>query len=175
MVKNVVRGVIFDLDGTLVHIPVDYDALAKEFQKIVGTLKLKPVTEKVAKLDERRRKEVFRAWTRAEFEALPNLVISKEGVKLYRKFSEKKLALVTMQGKATVEKILETLGLSFDVVITREDSLNRAKQIKAALKKLGLKPAEALMIGDRESDRASSEKVGCRFLMVSNENPSMPV
>jgi len=169
-----VKAVIFDLDGTLVHIPIDYDALEKEFQKMIGETKLKPITEKIAKLEESKRRKIFKVWTKAELEALPNLAINEEGMRLYRKFSEKKLALVTMQGKTTVERILRTLDLSFEVIITRENSLNRAEQIKTALKKLGLKPAEVLMVGDRESDRASSEKVGCKFVKVEDRKVNAP-
>jgi len=165
-----VKAVIFD-DGTLVHIPLDYEKLAEKFRKIIGDSKLRPLTEKIAKLNNEKRKEIFEVWTKAELEALPKLTINEEGMKLYRKFSDKKRALVTMQGKTTTERILRTLGLSFHIVVTRENSLNRAEQIKSVLKKLDLEPTEALMIGDRESDKDSSQKVGCKFLKVGGEKP----
>jgi len=124
------------------------------------------LVQTMAVLDQKTRSEVYEVWTQAELEALPDLKINNEGMKLYQKFSGKPLALVTMQGRKVVEEILSSLKLSFDVVLTREESLHRAEQIEVAVAKLGLKPKDVLMIGDRENDKTSSEKIGCQFLMV---------
>ena len=161
-----IRGVIFDLDGTLIHLPINYNALFQEFQKIMKTTNVTPLVQTMAVLDQKTRSEVYEVWTQAELEALPDLKMNSEGMKLYQKFSGKPLALVTMQGKKVVGEILSSLKLSFDVVLTREESLDRAEQIEVAVAKLGLKPKGILMIGDRENDKTSSEKIGCQFLMV---------
>jgi len=161
-----IRGVIFDLDGTLIHLPINYEALFQEIQTIMKTPKVTPLVQTIAVLDKKARSEVYEVWTKAELEALPSLRINNEGMKLYQKFSGRPLALVTMQGRRVVEEILSSLKLSFDVVLTREESLDRAKQIEVAVAKLGLKPKDILMIGDRENDKTSSEKIGCQFLMV---------
>jgi len=161
-----IRGVIFDLDGTLIHLPINYNALFQEFQKIMKTTNVTPLVQTMAVLDQKTRSEVYEVWTQAELEALPDLKMNSEGMKLYQKFSGKPLALVTMQGKKVVGEILSSLKLSFDVVLTREESLHRAEQIEVAVAKLGLKPKDILMIGDRENDKTSSEKIGCQFLMV---------
>lgn len=161
-----IEGVIFDLDGTLIHLPINYKTLLKEFRRIMKTSKVKPLVQTIATLDQETRRKVDKVWTRAELEALPDLKIHNKGMKLYQKFSGKPLALVTMQSRRVVEEILRALKLSFDVVITREESLDRTKQIEVAVAKLGLKPKDVLMIGDRESDKTSSEKIGCQFLMV---------
>jgi HAD superfamily hydrolase (TIGR01549 family) len=130
------------------------------------TSKVKPLVQTIAALDHKTRREVNEAWVKAELEALRELKINAEGMKLYQRFSEKPLALVTMQGREVVKEILKMLKLSFDVIITREESLDRTRQIETAIAKLGLKPENTLMIGDRETDKASSKKVGCQFLMV---------
>lgn len=161
-----IKGVIFDLDGTLIHLHINYKTLFKEFRRIMKTSKVKPLVQTIATLDQETRRKVDKVWTRAELEALPDLKIDNKGMKLYQKFSGKPLALVTMQGRRVVEEILRALNLSFDVVITREESLDRTRQIEVAVAKLCLKPKDVLMIGDRESDKTSSEKIGCQFLMV---------
>jgi phosphoglycolate phosphatase-like HAD superfamily hydrolase len=51
-------------------------------------------------------------------------------------------------------------------VITREDGLDRTVQIVLALEKLGLKPENVVVIGDRETDKTAAEKIGCKFRMV---------
>lgn len=130
------------------------------------TTQVRPLVQTIAVLDQKTRREIDEVWTRAELEALPDLKINNKGIKLYKKYSEKPSALVTMQSRTVVEEILKALKLSFDAVITREESLDRIKQIEVAVAKLGLKPKNVLMIGDRESDKTSSEKIGCKFLMV---------
>jgi HAD superfamily hydrolase (TIGR01549 family) len=162
----VIKAVIFDLDGTLVHLPVDYEKLFKEFKRIMKTNNIKPITQTIANLDEKTRKEVFRKWNAAELRALPKMIIKKEGIELYQKFSPKPKALVTMQGRTVVERILETIKLSFVVTITRELSLDRTQQLEEATKKLGVQLHEILFIGDTENDENSARKLGCQFIKV---------
>jgi HAD superfamily hydrolase (TIGR01549 family) len=161
-----IRGVIFDLDGTLVSLPIEYSELYAKFRQIMGVQAVEPLTKTVAALNDALRKKVFETWTRAEFEILPRVTIIKEGMKLYEQYSEAPKALVTMQGKDTTRRILHTLTLTFWTVITREDSLDRTAQIALALEKLRLKPENVLVIGDRETDKTAAEKNGCKFRRV---------
>jgi HAD superfamily hydrolase (TIGR01549 family) len=160
------RGVIFDLDGTLVSLPIDYSDLYAKFRQIIGGKSVEPLTKTVADLNDALRKKVFKTWTRAEFEILPRMTVVKEGIKLYEQYSEVPKALITMQGKDTTKRILHTLTLTFWTVITREDSLDRTAQIALALEKLRLKPENVLVIGDRETDKMAAEKNGCKFRRV---------
>lgn len=161
-----IKAAIFDLDGTLVNLPIDYGMLNKESREIIGTQHVEPITETVATLDTTLKQKVFDAWTDIEHYALPKMTKIKEGMKLYQHHSDKPRALVTMQGKKTVEKILTALNLSFQVIITREDSLDRTTQIRMAIKKLRLKPENVIVFGDRETDQNAAENVGCKFKMV---------
>lgn len=161
-----IKAAIFDLDGTLVNLPINYEALYEEFKKIIGIPNIEPVTETVAALNTTRKEKVFDAWTDAELAILPKMTDIKEGMKLYQQYIGNRRALVTMQGRKTAEKILNTLNLSFQVIITREDSLDRTAQIRTAIEKLRLKPENVIVIGDRENDKTAARKVGCKFKMV---------
>jgi len=161
-----IKATIFDLDGTLVNLPIRYEALYEEFKKITGIQTIEPITKTVAALNRALRGKVFDTWTAAELDVLPEMTIVKEGIKLYEQYQNLPRALVTMQGTKTVEKILNISHLSFQVIITREDSLDRPTQIRLAVKKLGLKPEDVIVIGDRETDQTAAEKVGCKFMMV---------
>ncbi|MGQ9565801.1 MAG: HAD family hydrolase [Candidatus Bathyarchaeales archaeon] len=163
-----IEAAIFDLDGTLVNLPIDYEELYARFKKITGKTSVEPLTKTIAELNPTLKKRVFKAWTEMEFAALPRMTIAEEGITLYQQYRNTPRALVTMQGKKTVQRILEALSLSFNVIITREDSLDRISQIKMAMKKLRLKPENVIIIGDRETDRTAAEKVGCKFKMVKN-------
>ncbi|HML02497.1 MAG TPA: HAD-IA family hydrolase [Candidatus Bathyarchaeia archaeon] len=160
------KAIIFDLDGTLVSLPIDYSALYAAFREIIGIKNIEPLTETVAALNDDIRRKIFETWTRAEFAILPKMTVVKEGMELYQQYSRIPRALVTMQGKETVEKILRNLNLSFQAVMTREDSLDRAAQIMLALKKLRLEPKNVVVIADRATDKIAAKKIGCKFMMV---------
>lgn len=162
-----IEAAVFDLDGTLVTLPMDYQALYGKFKKITGKTTIRPITKTVDALNPSLKKKVFTAWTRTELRILPRMAIVAEGMTLYRQYVDKQRALVTMQGKKTVEKILTMLNISFSVIVTREDSLDRTTQVKMAIEKLRLKPENVIVIGDRETDRTAAEKNGCKFKKVN--------
>jgi phosphoglycolate phosphatase-like HAD superfamily hydrolase len=71
-----------------------------------------------------------------------------------------------MQGKPLVQIVLKRLGLSFNFIITREDSLNRIEQLKIAAEKLKTPAQNILFIGNTSEDMLAAEIVGCQFLRV---------
>jgi len=168
----VIKAVIFDLDGTLIHLPVDYEKLFRKFREILKTEKVRPVTKTLTSLDEETRKKLFEEWDKAELEALPKIRKNENGLRLYQEYSSTPKALVTMQGNVVLKKILKTLKLSFKVTVTREYSLDRIEQLKKAAEKLGVETFEdILFVGDTSNDKEAAEKLGCQFLKVkSNEN-----
>ncbi len=165
-----IRAVIFDLDGTLIWLPIDYEKLFQEFGKIMKTEDVRPLTEKISKLDEKTRKKVFDVWDRFELEALRNFTVNEEGIMLYQRFSKIPKALVTMQGKMLVENVIKRLGLPFDFAITREDSLDRTKQLQNTAKMLETPLQNILFIGNTDEDYLAAKKLGCQFLRVKNES-----
>jgi HAD superfamily hydrolase (TIGR01549 family) len=160
-----IEAVIFDLDGTLVNIQIDYEKLYAKIEEKEG-VKIKGLTTTLQKLNKEEREKAFEIWAKEEFEALPRMTVNERGMKIYKTYFSKPHALVTMQGKETVKVILKKLGLKFKFIITREDSLDRTTQISTAIKKLKVEVSKVLMIGDRESDSAAAQKVGCQFLRV---------
>jgi len=161
-----IKVVIFDLDGTLVHLPINYEKLFTEFRKIIGTSNIHPLTQKISELDAKTKKKIFDVWNNFEIEAVSNLKLNTEGIALYKKFSKKRKALVTMQGKPVVGIITGRLKLHFDAIITREQTLNRIEQLKIVAQKLGVSLSNILFVGNTNEDSLAAEKVGCRFLEV---------
>jgi HAD superfamily hydrolase (TIGR01549 family) len=161
-----IEAVIFDLDGTLIQLPIDYEKLFQEFRKIMKVSNLHPLVETVSKLDDKTRKEVFKVWDKAELAALAKMTVNDEGIKIYKMFQQKPKALITVQGKALVKAALERLELSFNVIFTREDSVNRVEQLKNAAQKLGTRIQNVLFVGNTENDFLAAKKVNCQFLRV---------
>jgi phosphoglycolate phosphatase-like HAD superfamily hydrolase len=158
-----IRAVIFDLDGTLIHLPIDYDKLFQRFGKIMQTSNVRPLTKTIPALDAETKKKVFKVWEQTEIGALSKVTVNNEGLAVYEQHSRTPKALVTMQGKAFVGKLLETPRLSFAHVVTREDSLDRVEQLRIALEKLAVSGSEVLFVGNTDEDSHSAKKIGCKF------------
>lgn len=161
-----IDAVIFDLDGTLVNLPINYEELFQEFSKIMKKEAIHPVTETIARLDEDTKKRIFEVWRKAENAALKDMTINDEGVALYKRYLAKPKGLVTKQGREPIPQILKKLGLSFDVIVTREDSLDRVDQLRTAAKSLNVQFQNLLFIGNTEGDLLAAETVKCQFQRV---------
>jgi HAD superfamily hydrolase (TIGR01549 family) len=161
-----VVAVVFDLDGTLACLPIDWEALFEEFRRIMHVDVVRPVVDVVSRVDKRTRREVFAAWDRAELAIYQNATPCGEGMQLYRESTGKPMALVTLQGRAVVARLLEKFGLKFEVMVTREDSLFRAEQLRSVIGKLGVPAKDLLFVGNAESDAAAAETLGCQFRRV---------
>lgn len=161
-----IEAVIFDLDGTLVRLPIDYETLFNEFKRILQVPEVRPIVDTLSKLDGQPREAVFKVWDRAELSAEKNATLNKEGMSLYKRFNNARKALVTLQGRAVVQEILKRHGLTFDFILTREDSLFRTNQLTKAIKQLNAEPSKVLFVGNSESDGAAAKNVGCQFQKV---------
>ena len=161
-----IKAVVFDLDGTLANVPIDYEKLFEEFRKIMNKDNVRPLTDIVSKVDDPTRKQVFKAWDAAELAASKEVTFHQEGIEVYRKFVDKPQALVTMQGKKFAESVLKKAGFAFKCIITREDTLNRVEQLKKAAKCLDVQNNDILFVGNTSNDSIAAEKLGCQFLKI---------
>ena len=162
-----IEAVIFDLDGTLITLPIDYDQLFREFSKILKTKDIQPITKTISNLDTETKKRIFQVWDEKENSAWKKGTTRKEGMAIYLRFTHKPKALVTMQGKSLVQEIMKSSSLSFDSVVTREDSLERTEQLKIAARKLGVPLGkQILFVGNTEGDATAAKNVACQFMRV---------
>lgn len=161
-----IKAVVFDLDGTLINLPIDYEGLFRRFSRILKTDDVRPLTKTVAGLDEKTRKKIFEAWDEEELALTDKITTKDEGVALYKKYAAMPKALVTMQGKALVQTALKPLGLVFKLTVTREDSLDRVEQLKMIIRKVKVNPEDLLFVGNTDGDLVAAEQIKCQFLRV---------
>src|SRR3989344_4294898 len=162
-----IRGIIFDLDGTLVRLPIRYDLIQNNLKKIFNTQdEFKPLIASIvshAKGDSAKIKETFESICEEENKSVDNLEIIENAFDVLGFFKSKqlKLGLVTMQCRKAVKKIMSKFDqLSvFSSVISRDESYDRKEQIEKTLGKLQLLPDETLVVGDRIHDIVSAKKV----------------
>ena len=162
-----IAAYIFDLDGTLVDLPINYWAMFADFKQIMDIEEVRPILKTVAKItDAQTRKRVFDTWERYELAVVQKAVIHEEGIRIYRAHADEPRGLVTMQGKKTVKAILTKFDLNFGVVVTREDSFDRVEQLKMVVKKLGASLKDVLFVGNMDNDEEAAKKTGCQFRKV---------
>ncbi len=171
-----VKLAVFDLDGTLAHLPIDWDELRARVREFMGTdHPLKPLGPSIPiaaggdkELEERAFKIVEEAELEAAREANPDPELRTALEQL--KSAGAKLALVTLQARRPALTALEGLGVKdlFDEIITREDSLSREEQLRMALQKLGVEPREAAMVGDLPWDAEAGRRLGCVTVIVGD-------
>lgn len=164
-----VRGIVFDLDGTLVRLPVDWrlvvDGLSKMLnRRVVSLVKLYPLIWGSPNYE-----VVSRYVESYELKAIDNLLILDDSPNILMKLHSKyKLGLVTFQGLNVVKRILEKLNLShlFEGISTRDDAPTREEQISQVISSFNLKASDILVVGDRLNDVFSASKLGCKAALI---------
>ncbi len=153
-----------DLDGTVVRLKVDWRAVRRKLEGLLGPLPPdKTVFEWLSKVEkEGEVKEALRLIEHAEKEGLRSAQLDWEVVELLKDLRRRGavLALVSMQAKNVVDEALEKMGLKeeFEVIVTRDQSLKREEQLREALSKVGW--GDVLFIGDRDEDLEAAAKIG---------------
>jgi len=178
-----IKGIIFDLDGTLIQLPVNYDVVQnklKIFFNISENLKpLIPTIIELSKNDQNKINAAFNLICEEEFLALKNFKIMDDAVEVLKFLKSKNLilCLVTMQCRSVLKEILYKMNILdlFDFIISRDENYDRFEQIQTSLKHTFLNSSEVLVIGDRIHDVESAKKSGCIPILKINEikkNPS---
>ena len=177
-----IKGIVFDLDGTLIQLPIDYKKIQKNLKKFFNiSNELKPLIPTIIKLsknDQNKIRTSFDLICKEEILASDNFKTMNNALETLKFFKSKNLSLclVTMQCKDALEKVLQKLQISdlFDSVISRDESFDRQKQIELSLQNIVLTPSEILVVGDRIHDIESAKKIGCMPILKINEIEKIP-
>ena len=167
---------VFDLDGTLFTIPVDWVKVRNEVGKMagapIGNAPLFLKVEQLVSIHPSMRETLFAMLNLHELKGVAEASPVSGAFELLSHLSKvAKLGLVTMQGTAACDKILgrHHLGELFDVLVTREDSLDRAVQLRIALRSLASSPKDTLFTGDRLNDVVCGRKAGVDTALVGRD------
>jgi phosphoglycolate phosphatase-like HAD superfamily hydrolase len=176
------KAVIFDLDGTLQSLEIDWKALRSELTRFFGGYGqplldgplLEAVDRNVAALvgkgmpperAESVRAEAGRLMDRAELDSFPNVKIFPGVPEMLSGLRAHGLrtAVVSRACRAYVDRSLARMDHGFDAVLGRED-VARPKPdpegIILLLRKLECVPAECAMVGDHPFDILAGKRAG---------------
>lgn len=168
-VNKTIKGVIFDFDGTLFHLEVNWEKLNQILQSAFGV-------DSLARLDgipSRQRKQVLEVIEEHELSgirkgrALPGaLYILNSLSKSY------KLAIASRNNHRVVSAGMKKIGFNQDLLVIGREDVDKYKPnpeaVQLALKKLELLPGQVVIVGDTTHDVAAAKAIGAIAIVVHN-------
>lgn len=162
-----VRGIVFDMDGTLVESALDFDAMRREMNLPVG----QPVLEALAAMaeaDARRCREILHHHERLGSErafvipGVPEFLaqLQERGIRQ---------AVWTRNSRDVTQATLARLNLQFERVVTREDGPAKPdpSAIWAICEAWNLDRREVILIGDYVFDLEAARRAGIRGVLYT--------
>ncbi|HEV2389244.1 MAG TPA: HAD hydrolase-like protein [Nitrososphaerales archaeon] len=179
--RDASKSVVFDMDGTLISLPVEWDNVRAELRKLTGTsFQFNPFfvdLQTIVARDPLLLGPMLRTIDEYEAKAVAGARLEDGAMEVLSALSRKaRLSLVTMQGRACCDQILERLDIGpfFASSFTREDSMDRTAQLKMALSSISAKEPEAFFVGDRINDLKAARAAGVRFVMIRKRPDNPP-
>jgi HAD superfamily hydrolase (TIGR01549 family) len=160
-----IKGAIFDMDGTIVDVTYDWKKIKKELQ--TGG---EPILTYLENLDEPEKTEKWHILERYEEQATARAVL-KEGMGKFLAFLKGKgikKALVTNNSRKNVDFLLDKFKLSFDLVISREAGLWKPSgaPFLHVLENFGIHRKECCVVGDSHFDVKAAEEAGIERIFI---------
>jgi HAD superfamily hydrolase (TIGR01509 family) len=161
------KAILFDMDGTITEPLLDFPKIKAEMG--IGN---KPILEALAAMNPADRERARAVLLRHECDAAGRSTLNAGCAELMRWVDQRRLgkALVTRNSRASVERVLATHGLRFDVLVTREDGKFKPDPdpLLRACERLNVRPDEAWMVGDGQYDVEAGIAAGVRTVWVSH-------
>ena len=172
-----IKGIIFDLDGTLVRLPIRYEIIFKKLGTLFDTRdEFKPLIPTIltkSNNDMNLVQQAFDLICDEETIAANNFEVIDGAIDILNYFKKRNysLSLVTMQCMKAAKLVLDKMQISelFSSIITRDDSNQRPTQIKKSVEILSLSPDQVMVIGDRIHDVKSAKQVGCSAILFNKD------
>jgi len=168
MVMYKIQGIIFDLDGTLVELPIDWRKVIRHVESLIGR-KIESLLDLYPELWGTEKYEIVsRAIEEFEIASLDGLRFLDDSPKLLRELSLKyQLGLMTFQGINVAKRIIQKMGIEDMLIATRDDAPTRTEQIARIVSATRFGFGDFLVVGDRLNDVHSALKVGCHAALVN--------
>jgi len=164
--------VVVDVDGTLVKTPIDWYAVRRRIEEVCGVyIDYRPLIEGIYRyLDRGAVPKALEVVEEAELSSAAAVSPSLALVELARNLKECgcRLAVVTLRGLTSARLVLERLGLVayVDALVTREDTIDRARQVELALERLGVARRSAVFVGDSPEDLSVALRLGVTTTII---------
>lgn len=169
MVSNkAIKGVIFDFDGTLFDLEVDWRLLNKTLNEKFGIKSLtNPFPDNI-------KNDVIDAIGVFEKKGIEQGVSLVDSQDVLEKLSKEYIIAVTSRNnRATVKDGLKKMGFKKPIeVVGREDVTlpkPHPEALKLTLDKIGLQPGQVVVVGDTTHDLEAAKILGIICIIVKNQ------
>ena len=162
--------IIFDLDGTIVRLDIDWVKLKKELIQKFGP-DFKYIDRGLEGANRKIQKEAYKIIETHELKNIVNLIPQEKIIEIVRSLRDKRLAIFSTNMKKTVNLTLERLNLKdfFPVIIAKEDVLKHKPHPEGLLRILeltGVNKERAVYVGDLEKDFEAGRRAGIETLSI---------
>ena len=162
-----IRGVIFDMDGTITEPYFDFTKVKDEAG--IGNVDMLEYLRGATGAEYER---VHAILTKFEEAGVADAKLNRGARKLLTFLARNKIptALLTRNSRKSVDGVCKKLNLKFDIAITREDGPHKPapEPIWEVARRWGAKPGEVLMVGDYKWDVLCAKNAGALCALLIN-------
>jgi HAD superfamily hydrolase (TIGR01549 family) len=163
--KISLKGIIFDLDGTLIDSQYDWNLIRRK----IGVEDL-PILSHINNLKGALKEQALRILESFEKVATKRARLNRGMDRVLEMIAKKgiKKAIVTNNSRKTVDYLIRKWNLSFDQIVTRDDGVWKpsGKPLERALAMLCLQKEEVVYVGNSEHDRIAAKAADIRFISI---------
>jgi HAD superfamily hydrolase (TIGR01549 family) len=164
-----IRGVIFDMDGTLTVPVIDFGKM--RFDLGIPDSET-DILHALMKRNPAEREAAFRIIEEHESDASARSELSR-GARELCDFLIKagiRTGVATRNSRISVEAFVQKHGVAFDAVVSRDDAEPKpsAEPLRRAAELAGLTLSEIIYVGDHEIDRLTGEAAGVPTFIIKN-------
>jgi len=164
----VIRGIVFDMDGTLVDSQLDFDAMRREMELPAGL----PILEALSRLPPQLAARCQSILDRHESDGHERATLLSGVEQLLGELHSRsiRVAIATRNSRAITAATLDKLGLSVDFALTRDDGPVKPDPwaVRHACERWELSVAEVAVIGDFKFDIECGRAAGCRTVLLTH-------
>ncbi len=166
--RRPLRGMIFDLDGTLVDSSLDFDAIRRDMGLPVGMPILETLDQIPAGSEKNRMLEVLR---QHELTGAARATLF-DGVHEFLEWLDRRgicRAVLTRNSRESTQIVLARLGLRFELTLTREDAPPKPDPtgLLTICEAWKIEPAGVLFCGDYLFDLEAGSRAGTRTMLFA--------
>lgn len=165
-----IRGLVFDLDGTLVDSRLDFDGMRKEMELPAD----QPILESLAKLDPVHAARCHEILHRHELEGAERAVLLPGVRELVAALHGRgvRQAVATRNSSRITQRTLLKLDFPFDMVLTRDDGPVKPDPwpVQEAARRWNIPTAEIVVVGDYRFDVECGRAAGSRTVLLTHPN-----
>ena len=163
------RGLIFDLDNTLVDSQLDFDQMRRDMDLPAG----QPILESIVQLPAERAARCREILHRHEQVGAERATLLPGARELLAEVTRRGIhqAIATRNSRSIAEATLRRVGISIEVVLTRDCGPIKPDPwpVLHACRQWGLTPAEVAVVGDFKFDVQCGRSAGAKTVLLTHE------